>query len=259
MDQDFAITFAASTLAGLMTTSGILAIRRFEDWARDNIAYFISFAAGVLIAVSLVHMVPKSLGMSGHAPAMLLAGYFLMYGMNRFVAAHVCDKSQSPDYALGIIPLIGIGFHSFIDGIVYSISFNVSLATGGLVALGMVLHEFPEGIVTYMLLIRGGFTKHKALVLALLAAAVTTPLGTLASYPFVSTVDPMALGSLLALSAGALLFVGATHLLPRAEEDKRRFSVLALGAGVVVAVGISLSHGWGKECESTSSFEAAAI
>lgn len=243
MYQGFAIAFGASVLAALMTTGGILTIRRFEAWAKRNITYFISFAAGVLIAVSLVHMTPKSLGMSGHAPAMLLAGYFLMYGMNRFLTGHVCDKSQSPDYAIGIIPLIGIGFHSFIDGIVYSISFNVSLATGGLVALGMVLHEFPEGIVTYMLLIRGGFTQRKALVLALLAAAATTPLGTLISYPFVRAVDPSLLGSLLALSAGALLFVGATHLLPRAEEDKRRFSVLALASGVCVAVGIALSHG----------------
>ena len=46
------------------------------------------------------------------------------------------------------MPLTGIGFHSFVDGIVYSSSFHVSLATCGLVALGMVLHEFPEGIVT---------------------------------------------------------------------------------------------------------------
>lgn len=242
MDQGFAITVAASALAGLMTTGGILVIRRFETWAKRNITYFISFAAGVLIAVSLVHMIPKSLGMSRDAPAMLLAGYFLMYAMNRLVTAHVCDKSRSPDYALGIIPLIGIGFHSFIDGIVYSISFNVSLATGGLVAFGMVLHEFPEGIVTYMLLIRGGFSQPRAFVLALLAAAVTTPLGTLVSYPFVTVANPAILGSLLALSAGALLYVGATHLLPRAEEDKRRFSVLALSAGVIVAVGIALNH-----------------
>lgn len=242
-DNGFTIAMGASILAAVMTAGGIFAIRRFESWARRNITYFISFAAGVLIAVPLVHMAPQSMTMSAHAPIMLLAGYFLMYGLNRLLTAHVCDKSLNSDYALGITPLIGIGFHSFIDGIVYSISFNVSLATGGLVALGMVLHEFPEGIVTYMLLIRGGFSQAKALILALLAAAATTPLGTLVSYPFVSTVDPSVLGSLLALSAGALLFVGATHLLPRAEEGKRRFSVIALAAGVLVAVGITLSKG----------------
>lgn len=243
MDHDFAIAFGASALAALVTTGGIVAIRRFEGWASQNITYFISFAAGVLIFVSLGHMVPESMAMSVQAPSMLLVGYFLMYGLNRFVTAHVCDKSPNRDYALGIVPLIGIGFHSFVDGIVYSITFNVSLATGALVALGMVLHEFPEGIVTYMLLIRSGFSPHKALPLAFIAAAATTPLGTLVSYPVIGAIDRSMLGSLLALSAGALLFVGATHLLPRAEEDKRRFSVIALAAGVLVAVGIVLSKG----------------
>ena len=49
------------------------------------------------------------------------------------------------------------------------------------------------------------------------------------------------LGILLALSAGALIYVGATHLLPQAEREQRRFSLIALFAGILVAVGIVLS------------------
>jgi zinc and cadmium transporter len=126
--------------------------------------------------------------------------------------------------------------------VVYSISFSVSMFTGWLVALGMVLHEFPEGIVTYTLLIRGGFSERRSFALAFLAAALTTPLGTFVSYPFVSRIDPPLLGLLLALSAGALIYVGATHLLPRAEREPRRFSLVALGAGILVAAGIVLSQ-----------------
>lgn len=141
------------------------------------------------------------------------------------------------------MPLIGIGFHSFLDGVVYSISFSVSLLTGLLVALGMVLHEFPEGILTYTLLVRAGFSARRSLLLAFLAAALTTPVGTLISYPFISRIDAPMLGLLLALSAGALIYVGATHLLPRAELEPRRFSLVAVMAGVVVALGIILSKG----------------
>jgi zinc transporter ZupT len=177
------------------------------------------------------------------APAYLFAGYLLMHVFNRFSTAYVCDKPQTSEYALGLVPLLGIGFHSFLDGVVYSISFSVSMLTGVLVALGMVLHEFPEGIVTYTLLVRSGFTERRSFVLAFLAAAVTTPLGTLVSYPFISQIDQPLLGSLLALSAGALIYVGATHLLPRAEREPRRFSLVALAAGVLVALGIVLSKG----------------
>jgi zinc transporter ZupT len=144
---------------------------------------------------------------------------------------------------LGLVPLIGTGFHSFLDGIVYSITFSVSMLTGTLVALGMVLHEFPEGIVTYTLLLRSGFSERRSLLLAFLAAALTTPLGTLASYPFVTQIRPPQLGVLLALSAGALIYVGATHLLPRAEREPRRFSLVALAAGILVALGIIFAKG----------------
>ena len=231
MEQNFFVTLAASLIAGTVTTAGIYVIRRFETWARDNTTYFACFAAGVLIAVSFLHIVPKSFAMSPRAPSWLFAGYLLMHLFNRFITAYVCDKPATAEYALGLVPLLGIGFHSFLDGVVYSISFSVSVLTGSLVALGMVLHEFPEGIVTYTLLIRGGFSERRSFALAFLAAALTTPLGAVASYPFVSRIDPPLLGLLLALSAGALIYVGATHLLPQAEREQRRFSLVALGAG----------------------------
>lgn len=241
MDQSSWTAIVASLFAGVVTTSGIYAIRRHAHWARRNAAYFACFAAGVLIAVSFLHIVPTAFAMTGSAPYFLFAGYLFMHLFNRFLTAYVCDRPQTADYALGLIPLIGIGCHSFLDGIVYSVSFSVSIFTGVLVAVGMVLHEFPEGIVTYALLLRGGFSERRAFLLALVAAALTTPLGTIVSYPFVSSIDRPLLGILLALSAGALIYVGATHLLPQAEREQRRFSLIALFAGILVAVGIVLS------------------
>jgi len=243
MEQTFWTAFGASLLAGAVTTSGIYAIRRFEAWARENATYFACFAAGVLIAVSFLHIVPTAFALSPQAPVYLFAGYLLMHVLNRFLSAHVCDRPETADYAIGLVPLIGIGFHSFLDGVIYSISFTVSLYTGALVALGMVLHEFPEGIVTYTLLVRGGFSERRSFSLAFFAAALTTPAGTLVSYPFIARIGGPLLGALLALSAGALIYVGATHLLPRAEREPRKYSLLALGAGVLVAVGIVLSKG----------------
>jgi zinc and cadmium transporter len=79
---------------------------------------------------------------------------------------------------------------------------------------------------------------------AFLAAARTTPAGALVSYPFVSRIDRPLLGLLVALSAGALIYVisvGATHLLPQAEREPRRFSLVAPGSGILVAVGIVFS------------------
>lgn len=242
MDEQFWYPMTASLVAALVTTIGILVVQRHEDWGRQNSSYFAAFAAGVLITVSFLHMIPKSFALQPSAPAYLLTGYLIMHILNRFITACVCDRPGREDYAIGLIPMLGIGFHSLIDGAVYSITFTVSTFTGVAAAIGMVLHEFPEGIVTYILLLRSGMKKQTAFWLAFLAAGLSTPLGTLISYPFVQHVDHFVLGSLLSLSAGALIYVGATHLLPAAEREPRRYSLLALAAGIGTAIGITLSH-----------------
>jgi ZIP family zinc transporter/zinc and cadmium transporter len=241
MENTFWTAFGASVLAAVVTAIGIWVIRRYEAWGRRYSIYFVCFAAGVLISVSFLHIVPKAFEMNAHAPAWLLGGYVLLHLFNRFITAFVCERRPDAQYGIGLVPMLGIGFHSFIDGVVYSITFTVSMFTGALAATGMVLHEFPEGIITYLLLLRGGFSEKTALVLALLAASITTPLGMLVSYPYISRIDPQLLGSLLALSSGALVYVGATHLLPQAEKEQRKYSLWALGAGILVAVVIVLS------------------
>ncbi|MDT8385166.1 MAG: ZIP family metal transporter [Gammaproteobacteria bacterium] len=241
MGNTFWTAFGASMLAALVTGVGIYTIRHFEAWGRRYSIYFVCFAAGVLISVSFLHIIPKSFELSPHAPLYLLGGFLMMHLFNRFITAFVCERGVDPDYGIGLVPMIGIGFHSFIDGFVYSITFTVSIFTGVLAATGMVLHEFPEGIITYLLLLRSGFSEKTALLLAVLAASLSTPLGMLVSWPYINRIDPPLLGALLSLSAGALVYVGATHLLPQAEKEHRKYSLCALGAGILVAVLIIVS------------------
>ena len=68
MEAEFWTALAASSAAAAVTTRGIIVIRRFESWGRRNSTYFVSFAAGVLITVSFLHIVPKSFSMAGKAP-----------------------------------------------------------------------------------------------------------------------------------------------------------------------------------------------
>ncbi len=72
-------------------------------------------------------------------------------------------------------------------------------------------------------------------------AALTTPVGMFISYPYISKINQTFLGALLAFSAGELVYVGATHLLPQAETENRKYSLVALGAGILVAIIIVLS------------------
>jgi zinc transporter ZupT len=237
------IVLAASIVACGVTTLGIVVISQYREWSSERSAYFVSFAAGVLITVSFMHIIPESMEMSRQAPMFMLAGFLGLYLLNHFLHLYLCHEYECPEYAVGIIPMLGIGLHSLVDGAIYSITFNVSIFTGALAAVGMVFHEFPEGIITFVLLERGGFGRRRSALYAFLAAALSTPLGALISYPFISRIDEPTLGALLAAAAGALVYVGATHLLPEVAEQNRRYTLLTLAAGVLIGVVIIASKG----------------
>ncbi len=243
MENTFLAVILASGLACLVTAAGIYVINKYAAWGHKNVAHFMSFAAGVLITVSLMHILPEAYAMNSNAPVLVLVGFMSLYISNRILDRYRFHRNQQTQLSFGVIPMIGIGIHSFIDGIIYTVTFNVSIFTGVLAAIGMVLHEFPEGIVTYLLLERGGFSKKKAVTWALIAAAFSTPFGTLISYPFINSIDRSLLGLMLAFSAGALLYVGATHLLPAIEEEERKCILISLLAGIFVAVVIVLTKG----------------
>jgi len=140
-EQLYQTPFFAGIMAGLVTTAGILSVRFFADWAQRQSIYFIAFAAGVLVSVALLHLVPESIGMVPSVPFYVQGGYLALYFFNRFLCAFVCERRPGVRYGLGLVPLVGIGLHSFIDGFIYSITFSVSALTGWLAVL--IVSLFP--------------------------------------------------------------------------------------------------------------------
>ena len=208
MESTFWTALGASSLAAIVTTIGIYVIRRFESWGSENTIYFICFAAGVLISVSFLHLVPKAFSMNANAPFYLFTGYISLHLFNRFINAFVCDKSSDEQYGIGLVPMLGIGFHSFIDGIIYPVTFSVS----ALAAIGMILHEFPEGIFTCVLLLKGVLRDRPALLAAFLAAAMTTPLLLVVTYYGLRLGTKLGRDRLRLVSFGLLLMMGLSGL-----------------------------------------------
>ena len=241
-DPTFLAVLAASSLSAIVTGAGIYVIVKFADWGQRHAAYFMGFAAGVLMTTSLMHILPEAYEMSTQAPLWVLVGFMALHLLNTMLHKLGAHDHQGTAMALGVIPMVGIGIHSLLDGFIHSVTFNVSIFTGALAAVGMVLHEFPEGIVTFLLLERGGFSRKQSILWALLAAGLTTPLGTLISYPFVHQIKRSTLGILLAFSAGALVYVGATHLIPAMQREERPNTLWAMLGGIAVALVIVLTR-----------------
>lgn len=226
-----------AVLAAVVNGIGIFAIFKYREWAEKAKTYFMCFAAGILVSVPLILILPKAIQKSFYAGFFALFGFLFMLYSNAIIRHYTKEKTL----AFGITAVQGIGIHSFIDGIIFTVTFQASVLVGVLAATGMVIHEFSEGVITYLMLRKAGVKEKLAMFQAFLVAALTTPLGALAAYPIVSRLGEKEVSYMLGFSAGVLLYISASHLLPEAREKEKEHSLLAFLLGVGLALLIALT------------------
>ena len=242
-DITLAPAIAASLIAAAVSTLGLLTIWRQRAWAEANSAHFAAFASGVLIASTLTQLMPEAIEHSENAPFFILGGYFGLYVL-RVLLSGDQPPSNLPALAAALVPLIGIGIHSFVDGAVYSVSYSVDVLTGSLAAFGLIVHEFAEAVILFTLLQRSGLRAAPAFALAFLGAALTTPAGAILSITYIESLSEPVLGMLVATAAGALFYVGATHLFVHLTQDRplRTLPAFVLGVGLAIMVVLAGGH-----------------
>jgi len=190
-----------------------------------------------LISTPLILALPQAVQKNSYAGFIALLGFLFMFFSNKLIRYYTKQK----ELAFGVTAVEGIGIHSFVDGIIYTTTFSVSVLTGFLAGTGLVIHEFAEGIITYLVLLKAGVEEKKAMLYAFLIAALTTPLGALLAYPFISRLGQSNLGLMLGFVVGVLLYISASHLLPEAREHEKKHSILAFLAGIGLALFIVIS------------------
>jgi len=225
-------------VAALVNSAGIVAIFRYREWAERYLTYFMCFAAGVLLSTPLLLALPNAIANNSNAGFSALGGFLFMFFSNKLITY----RTQQESLAFGVTAAEGIGIHSLVDGVVYTVTFSVSLLTGILAGTGLVVHEFAEGVITYLVLLKGNVTERTAAVYAFFIAALTTPLGAFVAYPLVTRLGQRHLGLLLGFVSGVLLYVSASHLLPEASAHEQKHSTVTLMAGVGLALFIVFSR-----------------
>lgn len=235
--DNFIYIVVFAILAAVINGLGILVLYWNSEWAEKAKTYFMCFAAGVLISTPLMLALPQAIQKNFYAGFTALLGFLFMFFSNELIKKY----TKKDVLAFGIVAAEGIGIHSFIDGIIYTVTFSVSVLTGLLAATGLVIHEFAEGIITYSLFLKGGVKKKTAILYAFMVAGLTTPLGALVAYPLVNRLSQENLGLLLGFVAGVLIYVSASHLLPEARGEEKKHSGIAFLAGVVLALFIVFS------------------
>jgi len=223
-----------ASIAGAATLLGILVVMWKRDSAIKYSHYINSFAAGALITIALTHLVPESIELAGNALLGVLLSFIAFYLLETVLVIHSGSEihyagEERPTKAPVLFS--GLFLHSLIDGVIIVAGFEVSTELGLFAATGVILHELPEGVTSFALLLRS-MSRKRALGLSL-AVALATPFGALIALGPLSTITEAGLGMMMAVAAGSFLYVAASDLIPETHEKNAVANAvfLLIGAG----------------------------
>lgn len=225
-------TIFYSLIAGAATLLGTLLIFSYENFTKRNSFYFISLAAGIMLATSFLHLIPEAIEISANVPAWVLCGFLIFYIIQNFlVTIHPCTEEHCEVHRLGIMSFIGLSVHSLLDGIAIAVGFEVSSSIGLFTAIAVILHEFPEGLITTGILIHAGEVKKKIWIYSLVVA-LATPFGAIASLLMLKNLPPNILGILLSVTAGSFIYLASADLIPEIHKSNRKINSVILLFGI---------------------------
>ena len=235
------LSFLITIFAGCSTMLGVFPIYFHRKKQDVIIPVCLTFAAGVMISISLFSLIPEAIDAIRQSfvlfPAILIVSIFIVIGVlfSSFVDQKIEKKfANNQLYKLGLISVIALMFHNIPEGLAIGLAcgslFNLqgealdSAMTSALaLAIGISIQNFPEGAAVSIPLLDDGLSKPKAFLLGSFSGIVEPIFGIIAI--FIASGFSMAEPFLLSVAAGAMFYVTIDELLP----DSRRGNYVHYG------------------------------
>jgi len=234
-------------LISLIAWIGILTLFLRTELLDRLLLALVALAAGGLIGGAFLHLLPRAIREYGRADTLplflyLLVGFCLFYVLEQFIHWHHHHATDHDREPVTYLVLVSDTIHNFIDGLVVAGAFLLGVDVGVVTAAAIALHEIPQEIGDFGVLVYGGFDRRRALLLNYLTQS-SVILGGLVGYAVAGRIAGLPT-VLLPFAAGNFVYIAASDLIP---EIKRETDVREAGAyflvfvtGIVLMLGIKL-------------------
>jgi len=216
-----------------------LALLGFKNKTLDKIThYLVSFAAGSMIGAAFLHIMPEaSEKLSGLLPYLIvILGIILFFVIEKVLHWRHCHEEHCKVHSVAYLNLFGDAVHNFMDGIAIATSFLISPELGITTTIAILIHEIPQELGDYAILIHSGLSKAKALGYNFLSAAFAI-LGALLTYLFANYVNGLTI-YLMPIVAGGFIYMASVDLIPELhKETKIKASIIQI---ILMLFGIAL-------------------
>jgi len=235
-----------SLLAGLATLLGSLIVVILGKPNPKLLAWMLGFAAGIMLTVVIIDLIPSSYSISNVKIATLgfFLGNILLFILDLFLALlpsiRKLKNQKNTGYFLkmGYLIAIGITLHDLPEGIAIAVGYSATTGLGLIIALAIGLHNIPEGMATAAPLKMGGMKSRHILALITVVSLVT-PLGAYLGLILVA-ISQSFIGLLLALAAGAMTYIVKKELWPESQKRHPNYARLGAFLGLIVMLLASL-------------------
>ncbi len=246
MTTIFAYTFGSIAVVSVLSLTGILLLSFKEESFRKYIPLFISIAVGALLGDSFIHLIPEALTNGNNETIMsllVIAGILLFFVLEKFLHWHHHgeDTEASHIHPVGRLVLVSDIIHNFLDGVIIAASFMVSLPVGLATTLAVVLHEIPQEVGDFAVLLYAGYTKWRAIFLNFLTA-LSAFLGGALFFAIGEYATPIT-AYFIPLTAGGFIYIAVADLIPELHKTKRfrdsLYQITAVMVGVAAMAGLT--------------------
>lgn len=241
--QIWIYSIASVAVVSLVSFVGVISLSLNTQKLRQIILYLVSLSAGALIGDVFIHLLPEAVEGNGFTNAIslyVITGILVSFVIEKIIHWHHCHihEGENHPHPFAYMNLIGDCVHNVIDGLIIGASYFVSIPVGIATTLAVILHEIPQEIGDFGVLIHGGFDKKRAIWLNFLTA-LTSVIGVLIVLVIGSGAEGLT-NFLIPFAAGNFIYIASTDLIPELhKETATQKSLLQL---LVLVVGIAAMY-----------------
>lgn len=249
------ILFLTLISAGLVTMSSLAGafVMVVKPKKLDRIvSHLISFAVGALLGGAFLHLIPRAFehdAVGSDTPLYIVGGIMAFFVLERFLHVHHEHHLEGDEHAVKPIvamSIVGGTMHNMVDGMIVAASYAVSVEAGIVTTAAILLHQIPQEIGDFGILVHGGLTPFKALLYnfgsgggAIVGAVIGILVGSVTS-----NFAPI----IVALTAGSFIYIAASDLIPELRRSPghkaslQQLLLMAAGVGLMLIPRLIWGH-----------------
>ncbi len=224
----------ASVLISMGALVGVFTLSLREEKLSKILLALVSLSAGALMGGAFIHLLPEASEKlsSEDLNIMVLLSFIFFFLVEKMFHWRHCHKGECEVHTFGYMNLFGDAIHNFIDGLIIAATFSLDVKLGIVTSFAIALHEIPQEIGDFGVLLYAGFEKRKALI-ANFTVALTVVLGGIVGY-FLSSHLENVIPYLLPFAAGGFIYIAASDLMPEIrKEESLKKSMVSFGIFIV--------------------------